>query len=154
VLATFAYDDLGRRSGLTFGNGTSQAYTYDPVSRLKTLTSDLANTASDLTQTFGYTPASQVRSVIRTNDAYAWTGHGNGTTISAANGLNQVTSVGGATVTYDFKANLKFDPTRITGDYGGMVGRDYRSNMMPTNYLTVVFGPPQTERYLIFRCGQ
>jgi RHS repeat-associated protein len=111
MLATLAYDDLGRRSSLTFVNGASQGYTYDPVSRLKTLTSDLANTASDLTQTFGYTPASQVRSVVRTNDAYAWTGHGNGTTISAANGLNQVTTVGGATVEYNGNANLKLDPT-------------------------------------------
>jgi hypothetical protein len=123
-LAAFAFDDdenapsrngadfrHRRRSGLTFGNGTSQAYIYDPVSRLKTLKNDLANTASDLTQTFGYTPASQVGSVVRTNDTYAWTGHGNGTTVSAANGLNQVTSIGGAAPAYDPKGNLTTDPT-------------------------------------------
>ena len=29
VLATFAYDDLGRRTSLTFGNGAVTTYGYD-----------------------------------------------------------------------------------------------------------------------------
>jgi YD repeat-containing protein len=38
VLATFTYDDLGRRTGLTRGNGTSSSYGFDAVSRLTQLT--------------------------------------------------------------------------------------------------------------------
>ena len=76
MLATFAYDDLGRRTSLTRGNGTVQSYGYDAVSRLATLTNDLAGTTNDLTPTFAYNPASADRdSTVRTDDLYAWTGH-------------------------------------------------------------------------------
>src|SRR3546814_4554397 len=33
VLATYAYDDLGRRTGITRGNGVATSYAWDPVSR-------------------------------------------------------------------------------------------------------------------------
>jgi uncharacterized protein RhaS with RHS repeats len=36
VLATYTYYNLGNRTSLTFGNGASETYAYDPVSRLKT----------------------------------------------------------------------------------------------------------------------
>ena len=67
MLATYTYDDLGRRTGLTFGNGASQAYTYDPVSRLASLTNDLSGSANDLSQTLAYNPASQIASTVRKN---------------------------------------------------------------------------------------
>ena len=41
MLATYAYDNLGNRTSVTFGNGATQAFTYDPVSRLASLTNDL-----------------------------------------------------------------------------------------------------------------
>jgi YD repeat-containing protein len=41
VLAAYAYDDEGRRTSLTFGNGVVQTATYDPVSRLASLSNDL-----------------------------------------------------------------------------------------------------------------
>ncbi len=106
VLATYQYDSLSRRSSLTFGNGVVQSYTFDPVSRLATQTNDLASTANDLTQTFAYTPASQIGSVIRSNDLYAWTGHSNGNLSSTPNGLNQITNVGAQAITHDAKGNI------------------------------------------------
>jgi hypothetical protein len=42
---------------------------------------------------------------IATNDAYAWTGHGNGTTASTADGLNQIAAHGGTV-----KGKLLYDP--------------------------------------------
>lgn len=39
LLATYAYDNLGRRTSVTFGNGVVQSNTFDAVSRLATLTS-------------------------------------------------------------------------------------------------------------------
>ncbi len=54
---------------------------------------DLAATANDLTQTFSYTPASQIGSVTRSNDLYAWTGHTNDNLGSTPNGLNQIANV-------------------------------------------------------------
>ncbi|MDQ3520086.1 MAG: polymorphic toxin-type HINT domain-containing protein [Gemmatimonadota bacterium] len=112
VLATFGYDDLGRRTSLTFGNGASQSYTFDAVSRLASLTANLSGTTNDLTiGSMSYSPASQVVSQNRSNDAYAWTGHGSGSTASVANGLNQVTSIGGGATAHDARGNLATDPT-------------------------------------------
>src|SRR3546814_19088592 len=49
VLATYAYDDLGRRTGITRGNGVATSYAWDPVSRLQTLPQNLGGTTNDLT---------------------------------------------------------------------------------------------------------
>jgi RHS repeat-associated protein len=110
-LATFGYDDLGRRSSITRVNGATTSYSYDPVSRLSQLSHDPAGTANDLTLSFSYNPASQITSNTRSNDVYAWTGHGNGTLSSPANGLNQLTSHNGGAVTHDAKGNVTYDPT-------------------------------------------
>ncbi len=79
-------------------------------SRLATLAENFTGTADDQSSAFTYNPASQIGSVTRTNDAYAWTGHGNGSMASVANGLNQLTSVGGAATAHDARGNLTFDP--------------------------------------------
>ena len=114
VLATFGYDDLGRRTSLTYGNGEVTSYQYDPASRLSQLGLDLSGTTNDLTLTFGYNPASQTVSNVRSNDLYAWTGHGSGTTSTTTNGLNQLASWNG-TLSHDAKGNTTSDGTRSYG---------------------------------------
>ncbi|MEA3065773.1 MAG: hypothetical protein QOJ27_2225 [Sphingomonadales bacterium] len=47
VLATYGYDDLGRRTSLTYGNGESASYSYDAVSRLSQLVHDLGGTSNE-----------------------------------------------------------------------------------------------------------
>lgn len=106
VLATYTYDDLGLRTKLTFGNGVAQSFTYDPVSRLASLSNDLASTANDLSATFSYNPASQIASTTRTGDSYAWTGHTAENTTGTANGLNQLTAYGAKTLSHDAKGNV------------------------------------------------
>lgn len=75
VLATYGYDpstssgQAGLRTSVTFGNGAVQNYTFDPVSRLASLTNDLSGTTNDLSVTFAYNPASQIVSTVRTGDA-------------------------------------------------------------------------------------
>jgi RHS repeat-associated protein len=108
VLASFAYDQLGRRTSLTRGNGTVTGYTFDPVSRLAQMTQDIGGTARDLTVDFAYNPASQIASTTRSNDAYAWTGHGSGTTNASSNGLNQIGSWT-SSLGYDSKGNITSD---------------------------------------------
>ncbi|TGY88191.1 hypothetical protein E5163_10180 [Marinicauda algicola] len=44
---TYSYDNLGRRTSLTRGNGTVTNYSFDAMSRLDSLTQNLAGT-SDL----------------------------------------------------------------------------------------------------------
>jgi RHS repeat-associated protein len=106
VLATYSYDDLGRRTSVTRGNGTVTSYGYDAVSRLSSLTQDLAGTLQDLTLTFGHNPARQISSAIRSNDAYAWGRHYNVDRPYTANGLNQQTAAGSTLLGYDARGNL------------------------------------------------
>jgi RHS repeat-associated protein len=106
VLAIIAYDQLGRRSTLTRGDGSVLSYSYDNLSRLSQLADNLAGTAYDQILGFTYNPASQIASNTRSNDAYAWTGHYNLNRGYTANGLNQYTASGPVTPTYDTKGNL------------------------------------------------
>src|SRR3954470_20779416 len=92
VLATYAYDDLGRRTSLTRGNGTSTSYSFDNASRLTQIADDLAGTTYDQTLGFTYNAASQIKTTTRSNDAFAWNGHYNVSRNYTANGLNQYTA--------------------------------------------------------------
>ncbi|PVM90312.1 RHS repeat domain-containing protein [Caulobacter endophyticus] len=109
VLATYFYDDLGRRSSLWRGNGVSTTYGYDGASRLTSMNHDLAGTAQDQAYTYGYNAAGQVVSRSASNDAYRYVGGGAGTKAYASNGLNQYTTVGGLGLSYDGRGNLQSD---------------------------------------------
>jgi RHS repeat-associated protein len=124
VLATYAYDNLGNRTSVTFGNGASETYAYDPVSRLKTLTNNLANTADDLTiggstTPISYNAASEITSAPRSNSAYSYTGYAASSHAYGINALNQITTntYSGTTknFTYDNNGNLTSDGTSSFG---------------------------------------
>jgi len=106
VLATYGYDDLGRRASITRGNGTTTTYGYDPLSQLSSLAQDLAGGAYDFTNSFTYNPAGQIWTATRSNDAYAWNGHYNVDRPYTVNGLNQATAAGPASLGYDARGNL------------------------------------------------
>lgn len=106
VLAVYAYDDRGRRTSLTRGNGTTTSYSYDAISRLSEIVQNPAGTSHDLTLQFGYNPAGQIASAVRSNDNYAWTNHYAVTRSYTANGRNQYTAAGAVTPTYDGRGNL------------------------------------------------
>ena len=83
------------------------------MSRLASLTNNLSGTTDDLTiDNIVYNPASQIVSLRRTGDAYAFTGYANGGTATTSNGLNQQTNVGGGTVTWEGNGNLTTDPIK------------------------------------------
>ena len=90
-------------------------YNYDGISRVGGYTFAFANGASNLTTGFGYNPASQIVSRSRDNDAYAFTGYVNVNRSYAKNGLNQYTSAGPASFTYDANGNLTSDGTTSYG---------------------------------------
>ena len=107
LLASYAYDNLGRPSSVTYGNGTSQSFAYDTASRLASLDVTLpAAPASNLSQSFSYSPASQLASVTRTNDGYAWNGHYNRADTATINGLNQMTAQGSVPLNHDARGNI------------------------------------------------
>jgi len=105
ALATFGYDDVGRRNLLTLGNGVTTSYGYNPLG-VTSLGYDLAGTANDLSLTFSYNPAGQIVTKTSSNDSYAWTGSVNVNRNYSTNGLNQYTAAGTITPTYDVKQNL------------------------------------------------
>jgi RHS repeat-associated protein len=128
LLATFTYDDLGHRVGLSRSNGTSTSYSYDypttdavhgTADRLGCMWQDLNGgttqaacsttpTASGQDQlvNFAYNPASQMTRRTSANDTYAWTQSYNVSRGYTANGLNQYTASGSITPTYDARGNL------------------------------------------------
>jgi RHS repeat-associated protein len=107
VLASYGYDDLGRRISITRGNGTVTSYGYDAVSRMTSLSQDLAGTGNDLTiNGISYNPASQLLGITRSNAAYSWTGSALVSRPYTTNGLNQYATSGGTSLGYDVRGNL------------------------------------------------
>lgn len=106
VLGTYTYDNLGRRTNIAKGNGTTTSYAYDPIGRLQTLGNYHPVTTNDVNWSFTYSPASQIASSTRSNDAYAWAGHYNVDRPYATNGLNQLTTAGSTALGYDGRGNL------------------------------------------------
>lgn len=107
------YDAAGRTAVLSrwtiSGWAVPTSYGYDGVSRLTTLTHDVSGTSHDVTTTFAYNPASQVIGRTQSNPTYQFTGLINVSRTYAVNGLNQYTTAGPASFTYDANGNLTSD---------------------------------------------
>ena len=106
ALASYGYDDLGRRVSVARGNGVTTSYGYDGAGRLASFAHDLNGTAGDVATTFGYNPAGQIASRTSSNDLFAWRGAVNVDRSYGSNGLNQYTWAGGVTFGYDGRGNL------------------------------------------------
>lgn len=88
------------------------SYTPDAAGRLSSITHDVVGTAGDVTYGLDqYNSASQVTQRSTSNDAYVWNDGYNVSRNYAVNGLNQYTSAGPATFSYDANGNLTGDGT-------------------------------------------
>lgn len=121
AIASTIYDIQGRVGSQTRGAVTT-TLGYDTVSRPTNWTDDLAGTASDVTSTFAYNPASQIVTKTRSNNAYAFNGYVGVSRPYAVNGLNQYATAGSATFTYDTNGNL-------TGDGSNSYGYDVENRL-------------------------
>jgi RHS repeat-associated protein len=106
AMAAFAYNSAAQRAYFSRRFGDATSYGYDLIGRLS-MVEDVfglgtGNTRSD----FLYTPAGQLRSETRSNDAYAWTRAIAVNRPHVVNGLNQYSSAGAATFGYDLNGNL------------------------------------------------
>ncbi|WP_445369953.1 RHS repeat-associated core domain-containing protein (plasmid) [Methylomonas sp. BW4-1] len=108
-LASYAYDDLSRRTTVTLGNGTTTVTGYDTQSALASLTQNLAGTAQDNTWSYTRNQVQDIKAASWTNNSYQWTGYTNGTRSYTANGLNQYATAAGSTLSYDANGNLGGD---------------------------------------------
>ncbi|MDP9877263.1 RHS repeat-associated protein [Variovorax boronicumulans] len=114
-LATYAYDDLSRRTTVTLGNSTTVQRTYDAQGAMATLKNFLSSTAQEVQYTYVRNQIRELKSVTWSNNIYQWAGAAPGTQSYAANGLNQYTTAAGASLTYDTNGNLKTDGTWTYG---------------------------------------
>jgi RHS repeat-associated protein len=108
VVASQSYDPMGNRTGYTSA-GTASSYGYDGVGRPISAAHDIGGGVHDGSWSYGYNPASQITTLTRSNDSYAWTGHVSVDRAYAVNGLNQYTSAGSAAFGYDANGNLTSD---------------------------------------------
>ena len=102
--ASFTYDNLGNRTGVTRGNGVSTAYGFDAISRLTSLAH--TGTSSNQSYAFTYDPAGEIVSKTTTNPAYTWNAAAPLSQAYQLNGQNQYTSVGATAYAYDTRGNL------------------------------------------------
>jgi len=87
------------------GRGAETDYGYDGADRINSLAQSLTGSGA-VTWTMAYDPSSAIVSREASNTTYLWHG-GAASTAYAANGLNQYTTAGGATLSYtDSRANL------------------------------------------------
>lgn len=112
-LARYRYIARGLVDQRYYGGGnignmaSAVGLAYDGVGRLASL--GFALGGSNVAWTYGHNPASQLTSVTRDNDAYAWMGAYNVNRGYSVNGLNQYTAAGPATFGYDANGNLTSD---------------------------------------------
>jgi RHS repeat-associated protein len=90
-------------------NGFTTRFGYDTAGRVNSIANDLNTAADDLTIGLSYSPASQLTQETRNNVAYSWTEAYNVNRAYSSNGLNQYSSAGPASFTYDANANLTSD---------------------------------------------
>ncbi len=107
TLVSYTYDELGRASTLTRGNGATTTLGYDLAWRLE------RHTHEDINETtLTYNPASQIDTRTVTNLAYVHTVATPGTVSYTPNSLNQYESVDGVSFSYDPNGNLTADSER------------------------------------------
>ena len=109
TLRSYVYANSGALASTGSGGGLAASYGYDAAGRLSSQGLDLSGSASDITATFTYNPASQIASTTRSNDAYAWNGAYNVNRNYTVNGLNQMTAAGATSLSYDAGGNLASD---------------------------------------------
>lgn len=103
------YDDTAKLKSLALAGGGTTGYNYDPIGRLDSFTHNLNGSAYDVTTGFSYNSAGQVATRTVSNDVFAYRGNQNIIGSYAINGLNQYTSAGGKTISYDNNSNLTSD---------------------------------------------
>lgn len=112
VLAQYAYDDLGRVTGISRSNGAATTASYGASSQSWSLTQDLASSGLDVTFGMDYSAAGQLSDRSISNSAYRYSVGASATTNYSPNGLNQYATVGGTTYSYDARGNLTSDGSR------------------------------------------
>jgi len=111
-LANLGYDALGRRTVLTFGDLSSQSWSYYGDDRVMSLAHSFPNTPDNVTFGYGYDPAGRETSRTSTNAAYLYTPPVKSTAYTT-NTLNQYPSVAGYSYSWWPEGPLHQDDQRL-----------------------------------------
>ncbi len=104
-----AYDQLSRRSVLTYGNGATSTYTFQLNDDLTGLAE--AFTGSSVAFTYGFNKVHQETSLKLTDGSYLWHPAVASNVAYTANSVNEYPTIGGVNYSYDGNANLAGDGT-------------------------------------------
>jgi RHS repeat-associated protein len=105
-----AYDELSRRTTLTYSNGASVAYGYQSAIVDDLITELHSFVGASVTLTYGYNADHEINSLAVSDNTYMWhPGAGGTSTYMAANSVNEYPKVGSNSYTYDGNGNLKTD---------------------------------------------
>ncbi|WP_454283842.1 RHS repeat-associated core domain-containing protein [Ralstonia pickettii] len=110
-LASYAYDDLSRRTTVTLGNGTTIQRSYDNQGALATLKNFLASTSEEVQYTYTRNQIRELTGITWSNNTYQWTGATTGTQTYTSDGLNRYTGLILLSYSYDSNGNLAGDGT-------------------------------------------
>jgi RHS repeat-associated protein len=127
------YNNQGQRGDINRGSSYT-GYNYDGASRLINQDQRFASATGNTTSAFSYNPANQMVSRTRANDVYAFTGYVSVSRTYGTNGLNQYTSAGPASFSYDKNGNLTGDGTR-TFTY------DAENRLVSSRDVTLTYDP-------------
>jgi RHS repeat-associated protein len=107
--------DHGAIGSIGRGNGANTGYSYDQIQRLALIGHYYVTSSNNALWSYGYNPASQLATIGRDNDAYAWTAHYAVSRNYTTDGLNRYDRVGPAgfeaQFLYDLNGNLTSDGT-------------------------------------------
>ena len=129
-LQTISYAANGSRYQIVRTGGTTTTYNRDNALRLGSFVQNFGGTTHDLTNTFTYSPASQITQLIQSNSFYTYSGNQQLTGSYVVNGLNQYINIAGQAVPYDSNGNLTQhagttyiydDENRLVGTSGSVV---------------------------------
>jgi RHS repeat-associated protein len=108
-LAKYQWDSLSRPTLITYGDGTTDAYSqYDAGDNLLTLSESFAGGTGNVTFSYGYLKNHQRQSTVVSNSAFQFI-PGAGSTSYSTDVDNAYTSAAGNTLAYDGNHNLTSD---------------------------------------------
>ena len=108
LLAHYTYDTQMRRKTLTYGNGASVSFAYAANDDVNTLTQQF-NSTSSASFTYAYNKVHQRTSQNVSDGTFLFRPTVSSTTAYAENAVDEYTTVGGASFTYDGSGNLTRD---------------------------------------------
>jgi RHS repeat-associated protein len=111
------YSNEGRRDRIFRPGGSVTSYDTDNALRLDYFSQAFPATTNNLTNEFGYNPASQITSLTQSNVQYNYTEAQNRVGVYGVNALNRYTSIDGVAVAYDLNGNLTADGAGMTYTY-------------------------------------